>query len=418
MRNSSLQFAFLVALVGLFLWRESFEPVGAAIDAVFADWLAANARRQPPAAAVTLIEIDEASLGDDHPWPWPPLDCALFFQAVEPVAPAVLAVAEVLDWNERSGGAQAAPAAPSAEQLAMLHAALLRAPGVVLAATLGASDDPDLVPPQTLPVLRHVKGRKSELPDYGMIVRQPPEMLRLSPKLGFVNIDPETADDATARAVPLLYRCRGEVVPSLALQAAMLWYGVTPEQTVVRPGTYIDLGGRTRLPIDRAGRLRIDFRVPLNRHGFGDLLLAAEQRGAGRTPIAPDAALAGRAVVLGRTDAATRTLEFPNGKRGSRAELFAHGLATILAGSRIHRCPWPVDAGLILAAAAVAPLLLRLRRGGAVRLLVVLLALYLFGAITVFAITEVWLPLTLPLGLALFAAGWRFTVPRQPAPAR
>ena len=93
-----MQFMLLVLLAGFALNMQSRQEPLASWDNAFADFLAMNSRHGAPPAPVTLVEINDASIAA-KPWPWTPLDFSLFFQAVEPLQPDVVAVDEMLDWN-------------------------------------------------------------------------------------------------------------------------------------------------------------------------------------------------------------------------------------------------------------------------------------------------------------------------------
>jgi adenylate cyclase len=88
--------------------------------------------------------------------------------------------------------------------------------------------------------------------------------------IGFINL---TADsDGVFRRTPLVMRYKGRVFPSLGLRVACDLLGVAPRDVVIAPGRAIRLrnarpleGGDARdivIPIDRAGRYRVDFAGP------------------------------------------------------------------------------------------------------------------------------------------------------------
>lgn len=87
-----------VFLLGLFLIRESREQPLDAVEAGFLNWLAANSQREQMPARLVCVEINDSSLVG-HPWPWSPFDYALFFQAVLPFEPAVIACEPILNWD-------------------------------------------------------------------------------------------------------------------------------------------------------------------------------------------------------------------------------------------------------------------------------------------------------------------------------
>lgn len=88
--------------------------------------------------------------------------------------------------------------------------------------------------------------------------------------LGFINL---TADsDGIFRRTPLVMRYKGRIFPSLGLRVAADALGVAPRDVVITPGRSIRLRNAARpgaaetrdvvIPIDRAGRYRIDFAGP------------------------------------------------------------------------------------------------------------------------------------------------------------
>jgi adenylate cyclase len=96
-----------------------------------------------------------------------------------------------------------------------------------------------------------------------------PELAAVS-SLGFINL---TADsDGVFRRTPLVMRYKERVFPSLGLRVACDLLGVAPRDVVIAPGRAIRLrnarppdGGDARdivIPIDRAGRYRVDFAGP------------------------------------------------------------------------------------------------------------------------------------------------------------
>ncbi len=100
MFRTGAHFTILVLVIGLVLLREARQEPMRQFDESFADFLARNSHRTEDPAPVTLIEVNANSL-KDHPWPWTPLDFALFFQAANNFQPEVLATDEILRWDER-----------------------------------------------------------------------------------------------------------------------------------------------------------------------------------------------------------------------------------------------------------------------------------------------------------------------------
>jgi len=381
----------LVLLAGLVLMRESrIEPL-VSVENGFASWLSTNARRQPPGAPLVLLEITDDDLRA-APWPWSPFDYSLAVNAAMAFGPSVLAVEPLLSWEE---GEQVKKA--EADQISLLHHQLLRVPKLLLGAELGVAETPPPAP-EELPVLTRVSGHLGNLPEFNAITRQPAEQLRLAGAVGFENLP-----EGPLRRAPLVFRHCGRVVPSFVLQAAMLWYGVAPDEVTVVPGSYIALGNSLRIPIDAHGTFAVDFGVPITRLTVSDLLLSAERAGA--EPGEPVAGLAprlkGSLALLARTDAASRTLEFA-GRHGSRGEFFARALATLQQQALARRLPVYAEAAIIAAGLALAWFGARKTKLGAAALVAACVSVYLLAALGVFSTTTVALPLVLPLGLATF----------------
>jgi len=394
MRCSTRQFLFLIFLVGLGLMYGSRTAPLNSLEGVFAQWLAVNSTRHPAAAPLALVQISEEDLSA-NPWPWSPVDYSLFLSTALPFQPPVLAMEPVLAWEK-----------PDPQQLALLHNQLLRVPKVLLGSEFGFPEDPSIVQPlQEVPVLRHVEGSMSQLREFPIIALQPNEELRLAATLGF--FEPSATDNGTVRRVPLVFRYRGQVTPSFVLQAAMLWFGVTPEEVVVVPGSHIALGKELRIPVDVAGTMAVDFAIPVVRFSLGDLLLSAEQYQNGHQAIAPVAMLKNSLTLLIRTDKEARTIRLANSRLGSRGELTAAAIATIQKASFITRSDLTVDGLILLEAIILGWFCRRFGKLGVVALCVGCFAFYLLVAFGVFAMWQVTLPLLLPAGLLGFIVLFR-----------
>ena len=396
MRCSTRQFLLLILIVGLVLMHESRTAPLDSAEASFSRWLSVNAPRHPEAAPLVLVQIGDEDLGA-HPWPWSPVDYSLFLNAALPFQPPVLAVEPVLAWD-----------AADPQQRTLLHNQALRAPKVLLGSELGSPEDPALIPPmQEVPVLRHVnEGDISGIREFPLVALQPSEELRLAATLGFFEPSAAMTGKAVGR-VPLVFRYRGQVVPSFVLQAAMLWFGVTVEEVVVVPGSHIELGPDIRLPVDAAGTMPVDFTIPLTRFSMADLLLSAEQHQGGHQAIAPVAQLKNSVTLLARTDSAARTIPLANGRSGSRGELVAAAIATIQQGSFPARAGLLVDALILLEALVLGWFCSRLSKLGAATLCVGVAGFYVLVSFGVFSAWSVALPLLLPAGLLVFLALFR-----------
>lgn len=417
MFKSRPQMLLLVVLVGVLLAREARLEPGRTIDEGFANWVAVadgalggwltqrGWRTAPQVAPVTLVAIDDSSLAS-HAWPWTPLDFSLFFQALLPLQPGVVVIEEVLDWERAALSPGDRQKLPQYERI--LRDALLRAPKAVLGAELGWPEDPQAVPPlQETPLLRKVQGDLREIPEWNSVERQPKEEYRLSTAPGFSNLP---TGRGALHSVPLVLRYRGQVVPTLALQAAMLWHGLSADEVSVALGSHIALGDKARIPIDARGEMRVHFGVPRTTFGFDDLLLSAEQIAAKQKPSIPAEQIAGSIALLARTDRAAQTLRLGTGKAGSPGELWAAAIATIQSGAFIRRVAWWFDVALVAAAAAFAWWAPRLSRKTVAITVGAALLAYLIATLVVFAVAQLWLPILLPAGLLLFTLVYRLAL--------
>ncbi len=387
---------FLVLLAGLALMHGSRQEPLAAWDNAFADFLAMNSRRGAPPAPVTLVGIDDSSLST-RSWPWGPLYFAIFFQAVLPFQPAVVGIDEILDWKYFGLPEDDLQTLPQYEK--MLRDQIMTAPKVLLGSRLGVPEDPSVIPPlQEVPLLRHVHGPVTEIPEFPVIEFQPSEIFRASATIGFANLPPVYERQ---NSVPLVLRYRGQVVPAFVLQAVMLWTKLTPDDLVVELGSHIELGKTLRIPIDLAGRMRVDFGSPRAELSYGDLILASEQADAGGPPPAALKRLRGGIVLLARTDTAARTVPLAARRTGSPGELFAAAIATIQNQSFIRRAPRWAEGVVIAVFMLISYRVPRLKKWWAPLIGLIALVAYVMVAMAVFNKWLVWLPALLPLGTVL-----------------
>jgi hypothetical protein len=225
--------------------------------------------------------------------------------------------------------------------------------------------------------------------------------------VGFTNLGPA---GGRVRTVPLLFRYRGEVVPSFVLQAVTLWFKATPDEVGAYLGSHINIAEKVEIPIDAAGNMVVNFDARFGRVACDDLLLALSQIEAKQKPVVPVAQAKDAVVMLARTDKAARTIEFPNTRRGSSGELFASAIATIQNHAFVRRAPWLADVLLIAAIMLAANYLGRLSRSTMLLAAALMLILYLLAGLMIFSKWLVWLPLILPVGLILITIGYWLVV--------
>jgi hypothetical protein len=408
MSRHGIQLSILTLLVGVFLLRESQREPLMWLDERFSDFIAAGASRGAQIAPLTLVELEPPAEGDAGPVR-SPLEYALFFQSGQGFRPAVMATDEILQWDRAKLRPELIAKFPQYSQFLRDH--ILQAERPLLAAELGYPDDPGVLPPlEPVGVIRKVRGELNAIPEFTAIERQPAEEFRLSSSVGFVNLPQESARQ---RAVPMLFRYRGQVVPSFVLQAVLLWEKATLDDVAVEAGKKITVGEKLEIPIDAAGRMRVDFGVKVSRCGMDDLILAAELS---ETKRAEHAELfAGRIVLLSKARDEAPKLALGGGRTGSRGELLAAAIATVQQRSFVLRAPWWLDflaVGLFSALAFFVPQWSRLRvtlAGAGV------LAGIVIGGVALFGVAKLWMSVLVPAGLWVFLSAYPWVVP---APAK
>jgi hypothetical protein len=402
-------FLILVLVVGLLLLRESQQSPLRALDEGFTDLLASYSETPAKKRSLTLVEIDDPSL-QAHPWPWNPLDFALFFQAANTLHAGTAAAAEVLNWEptpERSG-LPAKQEPKLAQYRTLLREHLLRTPKCLLGAYLGFPRDPQIIPPlQEVPRLERVQGDIRLIPEFTNVAFQSEPELQLALPCGFLNL-PEAP--GRHRTIPLLLRYRGQVVPAFALQAILLSEKLTLEDVSVEMGVKIRLGGLLEIPIDTRGEMRVHFGAPKNRCGFEDFLLSSSQLDAGDKPAIAQEKFTGKLLLLARTDTPSQTLKLGPGHRGAPGELLAAGIATIQ--SRLFLKSPPTAFGFLLVGLAMLGAWMSPRCTPIRVTMAALVSLGIYAALAAAAFTaQQWaLPVSLPTGLAVFVAGYRWAL--------
>lgn len=406
MFRTGTHFSLLVLVIGLVLMRESRQDPLRQFDESYADFAARNSHRTESPAPLTLIEIGETSL-KDHPWPWTPLDFALFFQAANNFKPEALATDEVLRWDDPQNEQTKLP-----QYKKILREHILRSPKVLLGARFGFPDDPQVIPPlEEVPLLSRINGDVSAIPEFTAVAAQAEEDFRLANVAGFTNLP---GGNQQHHSVPLLLRYRGQIVPSFALQAVMIWEKVTADEVTVEAGREIVIGSQLRIPVDERGEMRVDFGVPRARCTFDDLVLASAQVDAHMpTAISPDL-LNGKMLLLGRNDADARTLQLAAGRKGSAGELFSAAIATIQNRSFLRRAPVSVEFAIVALAVVISFFAPRWHPRTVILAAPVALVVYTMFTLAIFGTTLIWLPIVLPAGLAIFIALNRLVLPRHP----
>ncbi len=379
----------VVVLAGLLVLRE---PRLSSADDYFLGWLLAHSQAGEGAPVpLTVVEISRDSFADPnvpgesaergagHPAAVSPLEFALFLQSVLDFQPKVVAFENMLKWRDRD---------KDQEQVFLDQA--MRVPKLLLASELSGTSDPD-APWGDIRGFTQVTGMRGDLAAFTGIARQPDEDLRLISTQGFVNLP----DEPSSLRVPMLFLYRGEVIPSFALQAIMLWLRVTPSEVKIDLGSEILLPQNRRIPIANDGTLLIDPNAAkrARRLSLNEMLLAAQQR---ETPDVGASQQLGNItdqIVLART---------PDNPL-SPPDVFAAAIATVQSGNYLHRISRIFDLVVLLLIAASIAIFPRFGRVDLVLGGIAFTAAYCLIALGSIAKWNLWLPAILPLGALWFA---------------
>jgi hypothetical protein len=374
----------VVLLLGILFLRE---PRLERSEEFFLRWLLKNSDPHAPVASLTVVDIGHDNLMEREPAKKgdensphsgtnvvSPMEFALFLQSVLEFKPTVVAFENVLKWRETE---------KDQEQVFIDQA--MRVPRLLLAAELTATPDPDAPGPE-ISGFTQVTGKRGDLVEFSGIGRQPNEEMRLIATAGFTNLPDEISDGIH---VPLLFRYRGEVIPSFALEAVLLWLRVTPAEVSIDLDSHISLPQGRTIPIRSDGTLLVSPNASRKaRHlGLSDLLVAAQQRDAGQKKN-PEMDSLRDQIVLARTPA--NPLSPP--------DVFAATIATIQSSAYVHRVSWIFDCVILLLAAAVVGKLRDIPRVDLVLGAIAFTAAYCLTALAVVSRWLIWLPGCLPLG--------------------
>ena len=372
----------VVLLLGILFLRE---PRLERHEELFLRWLLKNSDPHGPAASLTVVEIGHDNLMEREPAREgdensphsganvvSPMEFALFLQSALEFQPTVVAFENILKWRETEK-----------DQAQVFIDQAMRVPRLLLAAELTTTPDPDAPGPE-IPGFTQVTGKRGDLVEFSGIGRQPSEEMRLIATAGFINLPDEISDGIH---VPLLFRYRGEVIPSFAFEAILLWLRVTPGEVSIDLDSHISLPHGRKIPIRSDGTLLISPNASRKaRHiGLSDLLVAAQARDTGKN--AEMESLRDQ-IVLARTPA--NPLSPP--------DVFAATIATIQSSAYVRRVSWIFDCVILLLAAAVVTKLRDVPRVDLVLGAIAFTAAYCLVALAVVSRWSIWLPGCLPLG--------------------
>jgi hypothetical protein len=399
MQRPTIWLMLVVLLLGLLFLRE---PRLESSEEFFLRWLLKNSEPRGPAAPLTVVDIGHDNFLEREPVKEgdensphsganvvSPMEFALFLQSILEFQPTVVAFENILKWRETEK-----------DQEQVLVDQAMRVPRLLLAAELTTNPDPDAPGPE-IPGFTQVKGRRGDLVEYSGIGREPNEEMRLIATAGFTNLPDEVSDGLH---VPLLFRYRGEVIPSFAFEAVLLWLRVTPSEVSIDLDSHISLPHGRKIPIRSDGTLLISPNAGRKvRHlGLGDLLVAAQQRDTGKNPELDSLR---DQIVLARTPANPQ----------SPPDVFAATIATIQSNAYVHRVSWIFDCIILVLAVSVVSMLRGVPRVDLVLGAIAFTAAYCLVALAIVSRWLIWLPGWLPLGAVwLLVLGFTLIPHRSP----
>ncbi|MGH8101896.1 MAG: hypothetical protein ACREIW_11415, partial [Chthoniobacterales bacterium] len=208
---------------------------------------------------------------------------------------------------------------------------------------------------------------------------------------------------------PLLYQYRGEVIPSFALQAAMLWMKVVPGEIKIDLGSSITFPNGLKIPIQRDGTVLINPGAAKTARWFSinALLLAAEQHDRNLSITAPLDNI-GNQIVLAR----------PAKNPFTPTDEIAATIASIQTHSFIRRVSRVFDCVILLLIAAASGPLRKFSRIDLLLGAIAFTAAYCLIALGLLSKSNLWLPGFLPLGAVWLAVVLALVLPKRNGSAR
>ena len=376
MERPSISVIIVVLLLAVLFLRE---PRFQRSEEIFLRWLVRHSQPTTKTVPMTIVDIGREN-------PPPPLETALLLQGLLEFKPTVIAIEPILQWNERAK-----------EQEQIFVDLAMRVPKLVLGADLTTTADPD-APVAEIAGFTNVTGRRGDLPEFSGIEHQPSEDVRILSALGFINLPKESAD---ALRVPLLFQYRGEVIPSFALQAVLLWMRLTPGEVKIDIGSAITLPNGTRIPIQSDGTLLVNPRIAQRaRHvTMNELLLAAQQHESGAATairledIRPQ-------LVLARVES-------------NMPDVFAAAIGAIQTNSFVRRVSWIFDCVIVILVALLSGALRRFSRIDLTIGAVAFSAGYCLIAFAIISRFSIWIPAWLPLGATWISVLFAIILPKR-----
>lgn len=303
-------------------------------DETFSRWAQSQPpQKSMPSESMALVAIDR--IPSDRPWPWPRLDFALTLRALIPTSPKSI-IFEVLlhDHDQRQ------------ESFDTTFAHLVERFDRVVFASAAFQAGSENPPPQNLFSIPF-EGNIETLTAHHSLY-WPLETFASNSLVGISNLP--SSHERKPDEIPLVFRWRSQLIPSLALQAVASQLQADLSKSKVILGKFIELRDSSEkilrlIPIDSQGFMKLRFRpfetltIP-----FDDFLVYADQHERGEKASVDLRQLRQRQVWIGRTD--EKAKESFHGEAPVKIQMLA--VQNILNNDFIKTPPFPLIVLLFL----------------------------------------------------------------------
>ena len=293
-------------------------------------------------APVAIVDVDERSLTQYGPWPWPRHMVAQLVRRIAQGDPRVLGIDILFADRDRLSPTEIARELPDlppavAEALAQLPPsdsdlaeAMASVPTVLALAPSREENPRSSSPPRLTPIRRVGDDPMPFLKTYRSLAQSQPDLSAAALAAGAVAVEPDP--DGVVRRLALAVSYGQTIVPSFALEVARI---ATAQQSIVINAGALGIEdmeiGSTAIPTDRRGRAVIHFASPLAPYiSAADVL----------DPAFAPAELQGQVVLLGVAGLGIAGLrETPLGLVRA-VDLHAQLIESILLGNLLRRPPY------------------------------------------------------------------------------
>lgn len=243
----------IVVLAALATWAASFSPFSQVLDQALHDALLRSGPAVQPPADVVIVDIDETSLREIGPWPWPRAVIAELVSRIDDQKPRVQAW-DIFFPESMPGDEQLAKAVASAQSPLVLGQVLVLDPKVQSPPQLGQRVAWGVWPQQAC----SAKSGQELFGHLGLA----PRLAQARAAVGHLSATPEP--DGRLRQLPALVCSQGRQYPQFALAiAAASQQGLLNERPVAvtsRGGQNWLQVGKLEFPFNASGQIPVPFR--------------------------------------------------------------------------------------------------------------------------------------------------------------